>query len=145
MQLIHAFPAPGLLAGAGVRALLLSGEGENGPLAHRLTALGARVELQGELYAALSDLLDDPQGAGLFVVDCDTTHAEGIAGVRRAIHVLAETGRHIPVILISGQIVRQSFPEDRHAPVELRAPLSAVSLKVGYEHALRDRIDVIYG
>jgi hypothetical protein len=33
----------------------------------------------------------------------------------------------------------QVFPEDRSAPILLRAPLSAVSLRVGFEHALRER------
>jgi hypothetical protein len=140
MQLIHAFPHPGLLVGSGVRVLLLSGQPE--PIARRLEALGARVETRDELYTALSDILDDPQGLGLFVVDCDTIGMEGAQTVRRALHVISETRRAIPMILISRDFPRQSFPEDRFDPVQLRAPLSAVSLKVGYEHALRDRVDL---
>ena len=144
MQLIHAFPQPSRPFGTGVRVMLLSGEGERGPIARRLSALGAEVETRGELYTAMSEILDDPSDKGLFVVDCDTTNAEGIEQARRALHVLFETGRHLPIILISSTCQRQSFPEDRRAPVELRAPLSAVSLKVGFEHALRDRFDVAY-
>jgi hypothetical protein len=142
MQLIHSFPDPGLLVGAGIRVLLLSGQPQ--PLALRLEALGARVETRDELYAALSDILDDPLDVGLFVVDCDTIGAESAETVRRALHVISQTGRHIPMILISREFTRQSFPEDRIQPVELRAPLSAVSLKVGFEHALRDRLELAY-
>lgn len=145
MQLIHAFPHQARLAGAGIRVLLLSGEGEAGPIARRLMTMGATVETRAELYTALSDILDDPQDAGLFVVDCDTTNAENIESARRSLRILSETGKHIPVILISQFCARQSFPEDRFQPVELRAPLSAVSLKVGFEHALRDRFEVTYG
>ncbi|NBZ87157.1 hypothetical protein [Stagnihabitans tardus] len=140
MQLIHTFPHPGLLSGAGIRVLLLSGEAD--PIARKLEALGAEVQARDELYTALADILDDPQDAGLFVMDCDTIEAEGVEGARRALRILSETRRHIPVILISRAFQRQSFPEDRFQPVELRAPLSAVSLKVGFEHALRDRLDV---
>ena len=141
MQLIHAFPQPEFRAGAGVRVLLLSGQ--PAPLSLRLEALGARVETSPELYTALSEIMDDPSGAGLFVVDCDTIGCEGPEAVRRALGVLAETRRSLPVILISAHIRQQSFPEERGQPVLLRAPLSAVSLKVGFEHALRDRIDAI--
>jgi len=138
MHLIHAFPQPALFGGAGLRVLLLSGQ--PAPISVRLAGFGARVETRDELYTALSDLLEDPQGTGLFMVDCDTIGVEGPEQVRRALGALIETGRQIPVILMSRQIARQSFPEDRGLPVELRAPLSAVSLKVGYEHALRDRL-----
>ena len=140
MQLIHTFPHPGLLTGSGIRVLLLSAEAL--PIARRLEVLGAEVEVRDELYTALSEILDDPQGAGLFVVDCDTIQAEGVEGARKALRILSETRRHIPVILISRDFQHQSFPEDRFQPVELRAPVSAVSLKVGFEHALRDRLDV---
>lgn len=141
MQLIHAFPTPGAPAASGIRVLLLSGR--PAPLVARLTALGARVETCGELYTALSELLDDPQGTGLFVIDCDTIAHEGLEALRRALGVIPDTGRRPPVILISAQIQRQTFPEARLQPIELRAPLTAVSLKVGFEHALRDRIDAI--
>ena len=138
MQLIHAFPLTASRIGANVRVLLLSGQAD--PISRRLVALGARVDVVGELYTALSDVLEDPQDVGLFVVDCDTIGAEGLESIRRALQVVVETRRAIPMILISAEFPRQSFPEDRFAPVELRAPLSAVSLKVGFEHALRDRL-----
>jgi hypothetical protein len=142
MQLIHTFPDTGLLSGGGIRVLLLSGQAQS--IARRIEALGAMVESRDELYAALSDILDDPLDVGLFVVDCDTIGAESAETVRRALHVISQTGRRIPMILISREFARQSFPEDRFLPVELRAPLSAVSLKVGFEHALRDRLELAY-
>jgi len=44
------------------------------------------------------------------------------------------------VILVSRDCPNQVFPAERRAPIVLRAPLSAVSLRVGFEHALRDRL-----
>ena len=45
----------------------------------------------------------------------------------------------VPVILVSRDCGEQRFPEDRKSPTLLRAPLSSVALRVGFEHALRDR------
>lgn len=142
MQLIHTFPHPGLMGGQDIRVLLLSAAPQ--PLVRRFEALGALVETRDELYTALSDILEDPQGTALFVVDCDTVAQGGDEAAQRALQVIAETGRHIPMILISRGFAAQRFPEDRFQPVELRAPLSAVSLKVGFEHALRHRLDVAF-
>jgi hypothetical protein len=54
--------------------------------------------------------------------------------------MLGEVARRLPVILVSRECQQQQFPEDRGDAVVLRAPLSAVSLRVGFEHALRDRL-----
>jgi hypothetical protein len=47
--------------------------------------------------------------------------------------------QRVSVILVSSECRDQRFPQERTAPVVLRAPMTAVSLKVGYEHALRER------
>ena len=125
------------LVGWGVRVLLLSTDGESGVTARRLASLGGRVEAFGELYEALSALIDDPAGYALFVVDCD-----GVGGLDVALSGVqklgAEVGR-VPVILVSRECPVQKFPEDRLSPTLLRAPLTSVALRVGFEHALRDR------
>ena len=46
----------------------------------------------------------------------------------------------LPVIIVGAHQGEQSFPEDIERPVRLRAPVSAVSLRVGFEHALRGRM-----
>jgi hypothetical protein len=126
--------------GKAVRVLLLTSEGETGQMGRRLASLGGRVDVVDELFAALSELIDDPAGYGLFVVDCDSANVGGIEAAQRAMLMLGEVSQRIPVILVSTECRDQRFPADRAVPIVLRAPLSAVSLKVGFEHALRDRL-----
>jgi hypothetical protein len=83
-------------------------------------------------------MIDDPMGYGLFVMDCDALG--GVEAGMRAAATLAAVQSRVPVILISREFSAQVFPQDRDAPVCLRAPMSAVSLRVGFEHALRDRL-----
>jgi hypothetical protein len=128
------------LVGWGVGVLLLSSEGEDGPVARRLAALGGKVDVADELFAALSEVIDDPAGYALFVVDCDSDGVGGLDAAQRAVHMLGNLMTRVPVILVSRDCQQQQFPADRTLPTVLRAPLSAVSLKVGFEHALRDRL-----
>lgn len=126
------------VVGFGVRTLLISAEGQAGNVARRLAGLGSILEYQEELYAGLDLVMDDPFGYGLIVIDCD-----GLGGLSvgvRAQSLLKVTERCIPVILISQECTEQIFPTSRHDPVKLRVPLSAVSLRVGFEHALRERL-----
>lgn len=127
------------MVGKAVRVLVLTAEGETGTMGRRLAGLGARVDVVDELFSALSDLIDDPAGYGLFVVDCDSANVGGLEAAQRAIKMLGDVAQRVPVILVSSKCRDQRFPQDRAAPVVLRAPLSAVSLKVGFEHALRER------
>jgi hypothetical protein len=139
MQLIRSFEQENAaLVGFGIRALLLTTEPERGPIAQRLAGIGGRVEVADELFFGLEAALDDPRGYELLVIDCDTMG--GIELGRRATAMLGETARRLPVILISRDCQRQVFPEQAVAPTELRAPLSAVSLRVGFEHALREKL-----
>ncbi|EEW26111.1 hypothetical protein [Rhodobacter ferrooxidans] len=103
----------------------------------RIAGFGGTVELETEMYAALSALLEDPVNYGLFVMDCDAFG--GIEAGMKAFAMLGMLRAQMPVILISKDCAVQTFPEDRSAPIQLRAPLSAVSLRVGFEHALRER------
>lgn len=138
MQITHSFDeAEALVVGWGVRVMLLTAQPE-GLVARRLAGLGGTIEAETEFYAGLSAMIDDPVGYGLFVMECD-----GLGGAEagaRAQATLAAVNSRIPAILISTEFTAQVFPQGREAPVCLRAPLSAVSLRVGFEHALRDRL-----
>lgn len=126
--------------GFACKVLLVSAEADGGQLACRLAALGAQVDVIDEMFTALSDVIDDPIGYALLVMDCDTTNAGGLEGGLRATKMMGDLVARVPVILVSNECQQQRFPEDRNAPTQLRAPVSAVSLKVGFEHALRDRL-----
>lgn len=139
MNLFNSFdPQASTVVGFGIRTLLISTEVLDGPLARKLAGLGCRVEDCDELYLALDHVMDGPQGYDLIVVDCDTTG--GLGQGKRAHALLKATGRCIPVILVSSECQAQSFPFNRHEPTELRAPLSAISLRVGFEHAMQERL-----
>ncbi|MES2665068.1 MAG: hypothetical protein V4712_03155 [Pseudomonadota bacterium] len=138
MQITHSFDeAEALVVGWGVRVMLLTAD-PDGPVARRLAGLGGTVEAETEFYASLSAMIDDPVGYGVFVMECDSMG--GLEAGQRAQATLAAVKSRIPVILISSDFKSQVFPQGREAAVCLRAPLSAVSLRVGFEHALRDRL-----
>jgi hypothetical protein len=125
------------LVGRGLKVMLASSQPENGT-ADKLSRLGGSVEVMEESYAALAAMLDDPQGYGLFVMDADTLG--GIVEAMRIVTLLHASQPRMPVILISASCGPQLFPEEVSDPIMLRAPVSNVSLRVGFEHALRDRM-----
>lgn len=126
------------LVGFGIRVLLLTRQPLDGPIVRRLAGLGGRVAVEEELFTAISTVIDDPVEFGLFVIDCDSLG--GLEVGRKAFAMMGETVRRVPVILISAECRQQRFPDGRDAATELRAPVSGVSLRVGFEHALRDRL-----
>lgn len=123
--------------GYGIHVMLVSASAGSA-VARRLAGLGGQVERRDELFGALDAVMEAPRDYGLIVIDCDGLG--GLAQGRRAVGLLGDIVRHVPVILVSGECVAQSFPEDRLRATELRVPLSAISMRVGFEHALRDRI-----
>ncbi len=125
------------LVGWGVRVLMLS-DGSDPAAQERLVGLGSQVDTESELYTALAAMIDDPLGYALFVMDVDTFG--GIQAGLRAFSMLRAADVRIPVILVGRDCGRQVFPEERSAPIMLQAPLSMVSLRVGFEHALHDRV-----
>jgi hypothetical protein len=140
MQVVRSFEqSVHAMVGRAVRVLLVSSEGDSGVTGRRLAALGAKVDAVEEIYTALSELIDDPMGYALLVVDCDRCNLCGLQAGLHAVRTLGEIAQRVSVVLISSECQEQRFPADKAAPVVLRAPVSAVSLKVGYEHALRDR------
>lgn len=126
--------------GYGLHVLLVTGQGADGVVARRLAGLGGVVEQQDELYCALDAIIEAPRDYGLVVIDCDSFG--GLERGQRAFGLLGEAAGKVPVILISQECRSQAFPEDRQSPTILRAPLSAVAMRVGFEHALRDRMSL---
>lgn len=122
----------------GVKTLLISNEGVLGPLSRKLAGLGCQIEAADELYSALDHVMDDPSTYSLIVVDCDSFGGLGLG--RRAHSLLQLTQRCIPMILVSRECQGQVFPSTRYEPTILRAPLSSVSLRVGFEHAMQDKL-----
>lgn len=124
--------------GFGVRVMLVTQSQDGSPLPHRLAGLGGKVEMADDLFVGLEAVIEDPAGYGLCVIDCDAFG--GLAAGRRAHALLIDVARRVPVILLSKECATQEFPEERGAAVVLRAPTSGLSLRVGFEHALRDRL-----
>lgn len=124
--------------GFGLHVLLVGAEGDDQAIAHRLAGLGGIVERQDELYSALDTIIEAPRDYGLVVIDCDSFG--GLERGQRAVGLLGEAAGKVPVILVSRDCTHQQFPQDRTMATVLRAPLSAVALRVGFEHALRDRM-----
>jgi hypothetical protein len=123
--------------GWSIRALLVSAAPDAGS-EPRLTGLGAQVETLGDIYTALSVVTEDPNHADLLVVDCDGIGR--LEEVRRTVKLMGEVMLRVPVILISAECAVQTFALERHEPTVLRAPLSAVSLRVAFEHVLRGKL-----
>lgn len=141
MQVLRSFDViESVPVGLSVRTLLLTAAGD-GATERRLAALGARVEVHDEMYAALDAALSDPADFGLFVMEADAFG--GLDGGLRAHRLLGEVARRLPTILVTGECREQVFPQGQDGPTILRAPLSAVSLRVGFEHALRARLAVL--
>lgn len=128
------------LVGWGVRVMLLSPNGGEGAgrVADRISGFGGLVETEADLFSAIEALQADGTGYGLFVMECDPYG--GLEAGRRAVAMMGQSAERTRVILISREVEVQTFPENHRAPILLRSPLSAVSLRVGFEHALRERL-----
>jgi hypothetical protein len=141
MQLFRQIdPGTAALVGWGVRVMLLSpngGEG-SGRVAERIAGFGGLIETEADMFSCVDAIAEDATGFGLLVIECDAFG--GLEAGRRVLSMLGSAGERLPVMLISREVREQVFPQDGNAPILLRAPLSAVSLRVGFEHALRDRL-----
>lgn len=125
------------MVGLGARVLLVTAEGE-GALAQRIAGFGGQIDHEAEVYSALSAAIDDPAGWDMLVIDCDAIG--GLDAGRKAHRMLGEAAARLPVVLVASGCGSQVFPQERAQPIELRAPASLVSLRVGMEHALRFRL-----
>ncbi|WP_022704963.1 hypothetical protein [Pseudorhodobacter ferrugineus] len=128
------------IVGWGVRVMILTSAEEvtQSKAAVRIAGLGGQVEIENEAFSALDTLILDDTGYGLLVIECDSFG--GLAAGRNLVSMLHKGGVSLPVILVSSDCTEQEFPYEGNAPVVLRAPISAVSLRVGFEHAMRDRL-----
>lgn len=140
MEFARVFEQNASLVGLGLRVMFASGErSEHSPrIRERLAGVGLVLEEAEDIYSAIAAVLDDPAGYGLFVIDADSLG--GVDAVDRALSCQGGDRGRVPMIVISADCREQRFPDDRSEPVRLRAPLSAVSLRVGLEHSLRDRL-----
>ena len=138
MQVVRSFSdAEAAQVGWPARAILVSAVAES-VSERRLAELGMQVETVGDIYSALSALMEDPSHVDMLVVDCDGIG--GLTEARRIVKLMGEVMRSVPVILISADCGVQTFALERHEPTVLRAPLTPVSLRVAFEHVLRRRL-----
>jgi hypothetical protein len=138
MQIVHSFEHHNAaMVGFGIRVMIVADDRADNPLIKRLAGLGGQLEVSSELFVGISSIIDDPAGYGLCVIDCDAIG--GLVAGRRAHALLGEVALRVPVVLVSKECMAQEFPEERGQPVILRGPTSSVSMRVGFEHALRDR------
>ncbi len=125
--------------GFSTRALVLVA-GASDTTLQRIAGLGCQVEREDELFSALDKLLTDPSGYGLFIMDADAFG--GLEDGERAYRLLGDVVQRVPMIIYSTQCHDQVFPQGRESPTILRAPLSAISLRVGVENVLRARSEL---
>lgn len=138
MQLLRAIETDEATpVGISVRTMVLTA-GASDQAIQRIAGLGCRIEREDEIFSALDKLFTDPSGYGLFIMDADAFG--GLASGHRAFRLLGEVAAKVPMIMFSAECRDQVFPQGRESPTILRAPLSAVSLRVGFEHALRARM-----
>ena len=128
------------IVGWGVRVMLLSPAATvtDSRVAIRIAGLGGTIEMEGDAFDALDAMIGNSTGYGLFVIECDAFG--GLDAARELVSMLHRGGISLPTILVSSECGEQEFPDERNIPVVLRAPISAVGLRVGFEHAMRDRL-----
>lgn len=144
MQILRSFEQHSVApVGLSIRVMLISPAAQYSVLSERLAGLGARIDAVQDLFTGLEAVIEDPAGYGLCVIDCDAFG--GIEAGRRAHALLGETALRVPVILISNDCAQQEFPQERGKPVVLRALATGLSMKMGFEHALRDRFMTQFG
>ena len=128
------------IVGWGVRVMLLTTAEvvTQSKAAIRIAGLGGQIEIENEAFSAIDTLSLDDTGYGLLVIECDSFG--GLEAGRNLVSMLHKADVSLPVILMSSECNEQVFPTEGNTPVVLRAPISAVSLRVGFEHAMRDRL-----
>ncbi len=142
MQVVRSFDQERATSvGRPLRAMLVAGT-EGDISEKRLVGAGVQVRRAGDPYTAMSAVMDDPGFYDMLVVECDGLGGE--AEARRIMKLMGETMLRVPVILVTRECQTQSFALERHEPTILRAPLSAVSMRVALDHVMRDRMAPLY-
>jgi hypothetical protein len=138
MQILRPFDPHSIApVGRSIRVMVIGVASRAALLAERLANLGGAIDAEQDLYTGLEAVIEDPAGYGLCVIECDAIG--GLALGRRAYALMGDAALRVPVILVSGECKQQEFPQDRGKPVVLRGPASKLSMRMGFEHALRDR------
>ena len=138
MQPLTSADTRGLSAQAPVARVMLLSQDHDGLAATRLGRYGCSVDTEGELFGALSCMIDDPMGYDLFVMECDGFG--GIAAAERAIATLIAAGARMRVILISREFDAPAYPMGLRTAVSLPAHVSEAGFRTGFTHVLRDRV-----
>lgn len=139
MQVVRSFFSQDAASvGWPIRTMLVAGPDGGAVTEKRLAGIGAQVQRAGDIYTAMSDVVDDPGYYDMMIVECDGLG--GVAEARRIVKLMGDTMVSVPVILITSDCQTQVFALERHEPTVLRAPLSPVSMRVAFEHVLRDRL-----
>jgi hypothetical protein len=128
----HETPAPGF----GLRMLAVAPA--PGRLALALSAQGARVVTETDLFEAMETLHCDATGFAVVVIDCDGFG--GLETVRRLLPMLGRVRERTAVVLASSQVALSDLAPAPGQPVLLRTPVAARALRDGLTHLLRDRL-----
>ncbi len=123
----------------GVRVMLLTDQPQ-GESAQRLARYGSLVQAEGELFTALSAVLEDPMGFDLFVMECDAFG--GIAGAEKAISTLIAAEARMRFMLVCRDFDVPAYPLGRRTAVCLPNPATEASFRRGFDHVLRDRVAI---
>lgn len=114
--------------------LLISTADRAAAAAPRFAAVGARVTVCSD--DTVGDYLDE---GSLCAIDADALDG-GIDAARAIAARLARLAPQLPAIIFSARVDAQQFSDRPGEPVRLRAPLSALSLRVALGHILRGRM-----
>ncbi len=101
-----------------------------------LNALGLQVEPYAEVFTAFSDMLDDPSGLALFVLDCDC--AGGFGAAQRLGKRLQGYLPRVAVVLLT-KSGTTSLQDQRDGPVVVNPTQGWPTVQSAVHHALRDR------
>lgn len=139
MQVLRSFEPHNIApVGLSIRVMLIGPASPVSTLAEKLASLGGRVDAAQDLFTGLEAVIEDPAGCGLLVIDCD--EVGGLEAGRKAHALMGAIALRVPTILISSECTRHEFPQERGRPVVLRSGGSSLSIRMGFEHALRDRL-----
>lgn len=101
-----------------------------------LNALGLQVEPYAEVFTALSDMLDDPSGLALFVLDSDSVG--GLGPAQRLVMRLQGYLPRVAVVLLT-RTGPTSLQDQRDGPFVVNPTQGWSSVQNAVHHALRDR------
>lgn len=123
------------LVGFGLAVMMVAPQGVPATLQKtgRLAGLGCAITIEPDVGRAMAAMAVHHHD--LLVIDAEA--GGGLATARALLSLMRRSGVETPAIIVSQGVPAQAFPDDPGEPVLLRAPLSAVGLRVAVEFALR--------